>query len=481
VIGEGELLAGRYRLVSQVGAGAMGVVWKAHDERLHRAVAVKLLLPRAGLSEVEAEEAKGRVMREARLAARFHHPHAIAVYNVDEDAGTPYLIMEYLSSESLATVVAQRGPLPPAEVARIGSQVAAALAVAHEAGIVHRDIKPDNVLVAQDGTAKITDFGISHAIGDGTMTATGFLAGTPAYLAPEVARGQEATFSADVFSLGSTLYAAVEGTPPFGLDDNALALVFRVANSEITPPSRSGPLTSVLAWLLESDPARRPGMREASEALAGVTGPATLTTPTIPDATLTPHGWPVAAALPDRGPSPVAAHPGTGAALTTNLALPGDQGQWSPTERSQRRPQWAVVAAAISLLAVGGLLAATLIAHGGSTAGHGTGPARATTSSVPSENPPHLPVVAETTAGPTRVLSSRSAARPVPVLAPHPEPTPTATATPSAEPSPSTSATPSTEPSTSPAPSTTTSTSAQPGPQVGSTGGGQPQPPAQAP
>lgn len=243
MIDAGEMLAGHYRLVSRVGTGAMGVVWKAHDERLHRVVAVKQLL-QASMSDVEVEEANRRALREGRITARLHHPHAIAVYNVAEHDGTPYLIMEYLPSQSLSTVLAERGPLPPAEVARIGSQIAAALVAAHEAGIVHSDIKPGNVLLADDGTAKITDFGISRAVGDSTGTATGMLGGTPAYLAPEVARGQEAGFLADVFSLGSALYAAVEGVPPFGFDDNALALLFRIGTSEITrrgSPVRSPP------------------------------------------------------------------------------------------------------------------------------------------------------------------------------------------------------------------------------------------------
>ncbi|MCA1676909.1 MAG: serine/threonine protein kinase, partial [Actinobacteria bacterium] len=259
MIDEGELLAGRYRLVSQVGIGAMGVVWKARDEHLHRIVAVKQLL-HVGMSEVEAEEANRRAMREGRITARLHHPHAIVVYDVVERAGTPYLIMEYLHSESLSAVLAERGPLPPAEVARIGSQIAAALAAAHEAGIVHRDVKPGNVLLADDGTAKITDFGISRAVGDCTVTATGILIGTPAYLAPEVARGEQAGFPADVFSLGCTLYAAVEGTPPFGVDDNPFALLYRIINNEIIPPTKSGPLTAVLSWLLDSDLSRRPTM-----------------------------------------------------------------------------------------------------------------------------------------------------------------------------------------------------------------------------
>ena len=175
-------------------------------------------------------------MREGRIAGRLRHPNAIAVHDVVEHEGRPCLVMEYLRSESLGAVIAARGTLPPDEVAMIGAQVADALAEAHAAGIVHRDVKPDNVLITADGTAKITDFGVSRAAGDATVTATGFMAGTPAYLAPEVALGEDADFRSDVFSLGATLYAALEGEPPFGVDENAIAMLHKVAAGEVRPP-----------------------------------------------------------------------------------------------------------------------------------------------------------------------------------------------------------------------------------------------------
>ncbi|MGH4000066.1 MAG: protein kinase domain-containing protein [Pseudonocardiaceae bacterium] len=265
---EGELIAGRYRLISRLGSGAMGMVWHAQDERLHRPVAIKQLLLSAKLSEGEVDEANRRAMREGRITARLQHPHAIAVYDVVEHEGQPCLIMEYLPSRSLATVLSMQDVLPPDQVARIGSQIASALAAAHTVGIVHRDIKPGNVLLADDGTAKITDFGVSHAVGDVTVTATGILAGTPAYLAPEVAQGNSAGFPSDVFSLGSTLYTALEGTPPFGLDNNPIALLHRVASSEITPPSQSGPLTALVLHLLRRNPEQRPTMQQAADSLA---------------------------------------------------------------------------------------------------------------------------------------------------------------------------------------------------------------------
>lgn len=248
----------------------MGVVWQAYDERLHRQVAVKQLLLPGGLSPDEAAKAKQKVTREGRIAARLQHPHAIMVYDVAEDSGQPYLIMEYLPSRSLADVLAEQGSLPPAEVARIGADTADALAAAHAAGVVHRDIKPGNVLLGENGLVKITDFGISRAVEDVTGTLTSAIIGTPAFLAPEVARGDRASFASDVYSLGSTLYTAVEGVPPYGFDDNAIALLYRVSSGQFAPPAKAGPLTDILLALLRVAPEQRPTMAEASDALASL-------------------------------------------------------------------------------------------------------------------------------------------------------------------------------------------------------------------
>jgi serine/threonine protein kinase len=275
VTGKGDLIGGRYRLVGRIGRGAMGVVWQAHDERLDRTVAVKLLSFEAVFNGSEGDELEQRVMREARLAAKLQHRNAVAIHDVVEHEDRPCLVMEYLPSQSLSEVIAERGALPADEVGRIGAQLADALAAAHDAGIVHRDVKPDNVLVAPDGMVKLTDFGISKAIGDASMTATGIIAGTPAYLAPEVAAGEAAGFPSDVFSLGSTLYAATEGVPPFGLDENTIALLQKVARGDVDPPRRSGALGPLLLWLLRADPSERPTMRQAQDFLAtGKTPPA---------------------------------------------------------------------------------------------------------------------------------------------------------------------------------------------------------------
>lgn len=223
MIAEPRLIADRYRLDERIGSGGMGVVWRAHDVRLNRTVAVKQLLLGPGQSPAEADESRARAMREGRIAARLQHPHAINVFDValgpDVEGGQdsqPWLVMEYLPSRSLGDELARRGALPWREVAHIGRQIADALAEAHSKGIVHRDIKPGNVLLGDNGRVKITDFGIARATWDVTVTRTGVLAGTPAYFAPEVARGEAPDPASDVFSLGSTLYTAVEGVSPFG-------------------------------------------------------------------------------------------------------------------------------------------------------------------------------------------------------------------------------------------------------------------------
>jgi eukaryotic-like serine/threonine-protein kinase len=354
VTGVGELIAGRYRLISRLGSGAMGVVWRARDERLHRNVAIKQLLLPPELSEPEVEEANCRAMREARITARLHHPNAIAVYDVVDYQNQPFLIMEYVPSESLAAVLSSEGALLPETVARIGSQISSALAAAHQAGIVHRDIKPGNVLLTDDGAAKITDFGVSHAVGEVTVTATGIVVGTPAYLAPEVAQGHNADFASDVFALGATLYTAVEGVPPFGLNDNAIALLHRVASGQIIPPQHAGPLTPLLMDLLRCGPEQRPTMQQAHQALAALAAdlPGLQRDPPTPTLPLSP---PRAAVIPvpTRPETPIQA-PVHATPAQPRPKGDGDQG-------AQRRRRLAAMMAAV-LLGVG-VLVAMLISH----------------------------------------------------------------------------------------------------------------------
>ena len=259
--GGGRMVAGRYRLHELLGQGGMGTVWRATDELLGRTVAIKQVRLE-GLPPAEAAAARERTMREARIAAALHHPHVVTVFDVVLDNGDPWLVMEYVAARSLGSVLVERGALPPAEVAMIGTQVAAALAAAHASGIVHRDVKPDNVLVTGSPVGpvvKLTDFGISHAAAVPALTVTGVLTGTPAYFAPETARGEGTDARSDMYSLGATLYAAVEGRPPFGFgDDNLLAFLARIGRGGPPPPRQAGPLTGVLRDLIADVSAARP-------------------------------------------------------------------------------------------------------------------------------------------------------------------------------------------------------------------------------
>ena len=279
------VLAERYRIDERIGAGSMGTVWLATDKLLNRSVAVKQLLLQPGIPGFDPkgyEEAKQRILREGRLAARLQHPHTISVFDVVLHDDAPWLVMEYLPSRTLGALLDAEGPIEPRRAANIGTQIADGLAAAHAAGIVHRDIKPGNVLIGSDGKVKITDFGVSRAADDVQLTRTGMIAGTPAFLAPEIARGRNPTSAADVFALGSTLYAAVEGLPPFGLDDNAFALLYAVGEGKISVPLKAGPLTEPLMWMLRKDPHERPTAAQVRDQLAVVATGRTVSAGSIP-------------------------------------------------------------------------------------------------------------------------------------------------------------------------------------------------------
>lgn len=261
------LVADRYRLVAMLGAGGMGIVWHAWDERLHRDVALKMLRTQPELTDAERQMATDRAMREARITAGLHHPHAVTVFDVVEHDGQPCIVMQLIQSTPLSALLREHGTLTPSETARIGAQVSSALAAAHKLRIVHRDVKPGNILITEDSSAMISDFGISHALGDASITATGMMHGTPAYLAPEVARGLPTSFASDVFSLGSTLYTMLEGKPPFGSDKNAIALLHKVAGGEYPPPEHAGALAPLLREMLDANPKQRPDMASVAQSL----------------------------------------------------------------------------------------------------------------------------------------------------------------------------------------------------------------------
>ncbi|WP_410664137.1 serine/threonine-protein kinase [Amycolatopsis sp. lyj-84] len=257
-------IADRYRLIERVGAGGEGVVWRALDERTGRTVAVKQ-------AKVSVTGAGRKLRREARLAASVDHPHVVACHEVASDHDELWLIQEYVPSRTLAAVLSDRA-LSEARVAEIGVQLASALAAVHERKILHRDLKPGNVLIGEDGRAKLTDFGISRSVvADETLTDAALYAGTPGYLAPEVARGDPPTEASDVFSLGATLYAAIEGSPMFA-GETPLARVRRAADGDIPVSRAADRLAAPLARMLDPDPAQRPSASEAGTALAACSG-----------------------------------------------------------------------------------------------------------------------------------------------------------------------------------------------------------------
>lgn len=390
----------RYRLERPLASGGMGAVWLAWDTLLERPVAVKRLHLQPGLPEAQRSLAVARVIREARITARLRHPNAVPVFDVVDDHEVPCLVMPYLPSRSLHDVVGSDGPLPPLRAAEVGAQVAAALTEAHRVGIVHRDVKPGNVLILDDGSAAITDFGISHAVGDATLTSTGMVTGTPAFLPPEVARGGPSDFAGDVYSLGSTLYFAVEGRPPFGSPDaNPISVLHEVASAAPAPLTRAGPLTPAVQAMTAADPAARPTMAQVADRLAALpraTGNTEVITreqrrlvapgaqprqdtyrlrdgaapAAAPTAALPRQAFPVAA--PPRGNGPPAPPPPT-------------------PPRSHRGRRAMLVAAVLALLCIGVAIALVATrgtgrpsAGSGAEARHSSSPARPSRSPVPS-------------------------------------------------------------------------------------------------
>ncbi|WP_372408969.1 serine/threonine-protein kinase [Streptomyces luteireticuli] len=253
----GQLLAGRYRLLETIGRGGMGTVWRAEDELLGRHVAVKRLRVPHGMDEEELATLCERTRREARGAARINHPNVVVVHDVVEDDGMPCIVMEYVPSRTLGEVLAAEGPLAPDEAARVGRGMIAALRAAHAAGVLHRDVKPGNVLLGHDGRVVLTDFGIARLAGHSTLTKTGEMVGSIDYIAPERVRGGGPAPAADLWALGATLYEAVEGRPPFRRD-TAVETAYAIAVDPLTPPRSAGELTRLIETLMTRDPALRP-------------------------------------------------------------------------------------------------------------------------------------------------------------------------------------------------------------------------------
>src|SRR6201994_3733311 len=273
----GRVIAGRYNLEQPIGRGAMGVVWRARDQLLDRDVAVKEVVISALISADERHNAYQRTLREARTAARLSHRGVVTVYDVVEEDARPWIVMELVPSQSLDQLLTVEGPLPAARACRIGQQLLSALAAAHAAGVLHRDVKPSHVLISAsragdgwDERAVLTDFGIAQFEGDPRLTQTGMVMGSPGFTAPERIRGGDATSASDLWSLGATIYAAVEGRGPYEQRGGAITTMSAIINEDAPIAAHAGRLPPLLAAWLPRTPAPRPSASAAARMFAQV-------------------------------------------------------------------------------------------------------------------------------------------------------------------------------------------------------------------
>ncbi|MGW1011486.1 serine/threonine-protein kinase [Streptomyces termitum] len=384
--GENERLAGRYRVVRALGRGGMGVVWHAVDEVLGREVAVKELRTYTDTAAAELADLRLRMTREARAAARVRHPGVVAVHDVTEHEGRPVIVMELVDGPSLDDVLKERGALEPREAARIGAGVLEALAAAHDVGVLHRDVKPGNILLDRSGRTVLTDFGIAamEDPGDGSatrLTRSGEIIGSLDFLAPERARGGDPAPAADVWAVGATLYAAVEGSSPFRRTSTWSTLA-AIVTDPLPEPRRAGPLAPVLLRLLDKDPAARPDARAAARLLAEVAegdDPAAVPPAPAPRAAVpAPVPDPAPVAVPDPrlpggafgAPAGVRAgapggEPGAGFGPPSEVPGPGSEvtapagrragRRGAPAERGRRARVLVAASVAAVLLAGGGI------------------------------------------------------------------------------------------------------------------------------
>ncbi|WP_405932781.1 serine/threonine-protein kinase [Streptomyces sp. NBC_00827] len=276
--GSERVIAGRYRLLSPVGEGGMGTVWRARDEVLQREVAVKEVRAPAGIPAHDVDRMYARLEREAWAAARISNRNVVTVYDVATEDGRPWIVMELIRGLALSDLLDAEGPVPPQRAAHIGAEVLAALRAAHEAGVLHRDVKPGNVLISNDGRIVLTDFGIAMVEGSSALTMTGEVIGSPEFLAPERALGRTPGPESDLWSLGVLLYAAVEGNSPFR-QNTPLSTLRAIVDEPLPTPHRAGPLAPVIEGLLAKDPAERLGAEQAEHELRIIAAGGTLTTP----------------------------------------------------------------------------------------------------------------------------------------------------------------------------------------------------------
>lgn len=371
------MIAGRYTLEREIGRGGMGAVWLGVDEVLDREVALKRIgmLPGADSTDL------ARAEREARLAAQLSHPHVVAVFNlaVDVDTDAQWLVMEYVEGTTLARLVRERGRLSPDEAAPLLWQTADALVAAHAAGIVHRDVKPSNILVDRNRRVKLTDFGIARIAADPSLTQTGLVTGSPAYLAPEVAAGHRGDEAVDVWSLGATIFHVLSGRPPYEMGDNVMGGLYRLVHDEPPRLADAGWMAPLLEATMVKDPARRWSMVQVRDFLAGPAGRVRRTAPLAP--VEAPRDDPATETRQLGAAGPVA---------PPDEAVPAA----GPPGRSRTAAIGALVALAVAVV-VGLVLFAVLPDRQPASAGAGTpttpSDAASGPSSTPSPSPPARP------------------------------------------------------------------------------------------
>ena len=358
--GSERLIASRYRLLSPLGEGGMGTVWRARDEVLHREVAVKEVRAPAGLPASDVDRMYARLEREAWAAARVANRNVVTVYDVATQDGRPWIVMELVRGISLAELLDAEGPLDPQRAAHIGAEVLAALRAAHEAGVLHRDVKPANVLLSNDDRVVLTDFGIAQVEGSSALTMTGEVIGSPEFLAPERALGRTPGPESDLWSLGVLLYAAVEGNSPFR-QETPLSTLRAIVDEELPPPHRAGPLTPVIEGLLRKDPADRLPADRAEQDLRIISAGGTPSgggTPHAYGAQASPYAPTVAAFPQPQSPTPPMPYPvgrtqPAPSPSTTTAAAP-------PPERKRRAGVVLLVGVVVLALAIAGLTYALL-------------------------------------------------------------------------------------------------------------------------
>ena len=322
----GRVVAGRYRLQAPIGRGAMGVVWRARDQLLDRDVAIKEVQIADTLTDEERATAFQRTLREAKTAARLNHPAVVTVYDVAEDGGRPWIVMQLVDAQSLDQVLGASGPLSPRRAAEMARQLLSALSVAHAAGVMHRDVKPSNVLIGSDDRAVLTDFGIATFADDPKLTQTGMVMGSPGFTAPERIRGEDASPASDLWSLGATVYAAVEGHGPFEQRGGAITTMSAIINEDAPEAPTAGALGPVIAALLRREPADRP---DASEAARMITGVLPLLADRAPGSAA---GYEATALSASSPPAPGSVSPGSGSPGS------GSPGSGSPGSGSPASP-----------------------------------------------------------------------------------------------------------------------------------------------